>query len=176
MMEVLFFDRARNNDDDLRSLLRLKSEPLDVYWSGYVREPDMSKFKMWFEEQMGRLDREIWLVKGASNIKDPLGYLYLTYMQADEKRIGHISHGVAENSAGKGVGTAIVNFAVNLFINGYLKIDGLEAWIVAENVASIKTFEKNRFVKSPNHRKEFYKSMGTEVVLDSYFYNHFTRV
>jgi RimJ/RimL family protein N-acetyltransferase len=167
MSEGLFFERLSGSDADFEPLYKLKCEPHDVYWSGYTTSPDKMKFRAWFEEQLKRDDRDIYLVRKALRSGDILGYLYITY-PPEEQQIGLISHGVTAGSIGKGIGSSIVNFAVNLFINGFLKAEEIQAWIVETNIASIKTFTKNGFVKTTRSRKEFYRSMDKEVMLENY--------
>ena len=73
---------------------------------------------------------------------------------------------------GKGIGTSIVHFVVNAFADNVLPADQLQAWIVRENLSSVRTFTKNGFLRSQVEKTQFYASMNREVVLENYFLNH----
>ncbi|HXB91070.1 MAG TPA: GNAT family N-acetyltransferase [Puia sp.] len=167
MTPGLLFERIRDKEEDREDLFNLKSEPNDIYWSGYTSAPDRSAFKDWFGGQLQREDRTIWLVKTPD--ARTIGYLYLTCSSEDTNRIGYISHGVTEKEKGKGIGSSIVRFVVDGFTNNILPADQLQAWIVKENLSSVKTFLKNGFVRSSLEKTQFYASMNREVVLENYF-------
>ena|SRR5579871_3955350 len=170
MSQGCIFERIKDADEDLNSLYELRSGSADIYWSGYVSRPDPAAFKTWFDEQLPRTDRNIWLVREIGNPAAAVGYLYVTYSMEDKKKIAFISHGVAGNSTGKGIGSTIVNFVVNMAVNGCIETDELQAWVVRENIASAKTFIRNGFVKSSRQKEEFYKSMDKRVTMDNYFF------
>ncbi len=135
---LLQFDIIKNSESDLQSLYQMKSEGNDIYWSGYTQAPEPAKFTEWYNDQLQRTDRKIWLVRDIMNPEETVGYLYLTF----ENESVYLSHGVKQTSGGGGVGTHIINFATNICINFHPDLK-LESWILETNVASIKTFEKN---------------------------------
>jgi len=167
---LFLFERIKNNEEDLASLFKLKSEPNDIYWSGYTSHPNILDFENWYQEQLVRSDRKIWLVKSSENPFEVMGYLYLTFVKEPDKIIGLVSHGVEKKLAGRGLGTAIVNFVVNIFINGFIPANEIHSWVTQENIASARTFTKNGFIKSGLSKEEFYKSMNKSVKLENYFF------
>jgi GNAT superfamily N-acetyltransferase len=159
----LNFKRIDRVNTDLEYLLFLKSDQQDIYWSGYTSPPIREYFVSWYETQLERNDREIWLV--FSLIEEAVGYLYITL---DKKnRIITLSHGVASAYNGQGIGSQIIQFAVkrcSIIYPNYI----LNAWIAQENIASAKTFLKNQFQKNNLQTKIYYKSFGREVILENY--------
>lgn len=167
---VLLFNKIRNNDDDYRALLRLKSEAHDIYWSGYQTPPDPVKFQHWFIQQFHRTDRIIFLAYPISTQeKSALAYLYITKI-FDEHKLSMIelSHGVCQFYTGQGIGTQLINFAVNYLYTTLDNVSLITAWIREEHIASIKTFENNGFIKTGLIQSKIYPGLETPVQLCQY--------
>jgi RimJ/RimL family protein N-acetyltransferase len=162
---LLCFEEIRPLLIDQENLWKLKSELHDVYWSGYMTAPDPEVFRNWYAEQLKRKDRKILLAKSMRDKTIIVGYLYLTI----EQNTVLLSHGVSRAYEGQGVGTKIINFATNFCLNTYKEYT-IEAWIVEDNIASIKTFLKNGFVATPKTIVKHYASMGKDVLLKNYSY------
>jgi len=141
----------------------MKSESNDIYWSGYSKAPVFENFSNWYNAQLLRNDRRIWIVRQICEPYLPVGYLYITY----ENNVLKLSHGVVSSFRGLGVSLKIINFATNFCLTNYSKCE-LEAWIVENNLASIKSFLKNNFIETGMLKKKFYESFNSIVILINY--------
>ena len=160
---LIKFDLIRADSDCFRDLYFLKSQEHDVFWSGYLNKPDEDDFKVWYDCQLKRNDRLIFLARNISNKTELLGYLYINLF---EKHI-ELSHGVNSDKQGLGVGTCIINFATNFCLSTKNNLV-VEAWIIEANVPSIRTFEKNGFRFTGRLKKSFQSSFEKEVILKNY--------
>ncbi|MES2681196.1 MAG: GNAT family N-acetyltransferase [Bacteroidota bacterium] len=160
------FDIIRDNEADLERLFEMKSQNSDVYWSGYTTAPDKKKFAEWYNEQLKRSDRKIWLVREMQNSEITVGYLYLTF----ENQSVYLSHGVKEEYAGKSIGSAIINYATNICLTFYPEYN-IESWIIEPNVASVNTFLKNSFRKTELVKETFYASFQKNLVMHNYSFH-----
>lgn len=154
---LLKFDLIRDNDTDIKCLYQMKSESNDIYWSGYTQAPDPALFHSWYKKQLVRQDRKIWIVRNIMSPYEVVGYLYLTF----ESEIVNLSHGVTGIYSGKGIGSIIINYAVNI-CSSFYPVYSIEAWVQEDNVASVKTFLKNNFFQTQKSRKQYYESMKKE--------------
>lgn len=160
---LLRFDTIKDNETDLANLFEMKSQKSDVYWSGYTAAPDREKFKVWYQDQLKRTDRRIWLVRDIQANNCSVGYLYLTF----ENNSAYISHGVKEEFAGKSIGSGIINYATNICLSFYPDY-AIESWIVEPNVASVQTFLKNNFYKTGLEKETFYASFQQTLKMYNY--------
>ena len=166
----LLFEKILDNTGDLESLYNLKCEANDIYWSGYKQKPNREQFANWYQLQLKRNDRDIYLIKNIAKPIEIIGYLYLTYENEENLTKVFVSHGISEQFKGNGFGSQAVNFVTNLFVNGFLKADQIQAWIASINYASIKTFLKNGFVKTDLKKQVFYDSLNQNITLENYTY------
>lgn len=136
----------RDIEADRVALLALKSEPQDVFWAGYTTGPDPTQFTHWYNQQLLRSDRKVWLARLIDDTEKIVGYLYITSLIEGDEKIALLSHGISEAYSGKGFGTQLVTFGVNYWLNNLAEeISAISAWILRNNEASIRTFQKNGF-------------------------------
>ncbi len=166
-MEIICRPLSNSSEDFLR-IYKLKSLANDIYWSGYINPPDKINFANWFNIQLTRTDRKIWLSFDYCSPEKCLGYCYLTFESERNCKIGIISIGVDSRFKGNGIGSAMVNFLVNYTCGDYSSADVLRAWIVNDNYPSINCFLKNGFIKTSRTKELFYESFGKTVMLDCY--------
>jgi RimJ/RimL family protein N-acetyltransferase len=168
---LFLFERIKDTKQDLKNLFDLKSESNDVYWSGYTAPPEKLVFADWFKKQLDRDDRMIWLVREMNDSQSAIGYLYITFEKFQFKKIAQIGYGATEKLKGMGIGSAIVNFSVNVFINDFIKADEIHAWVLKENIASAKSLYKNKFKKLEETQDQFFSSMERNVLLEKFVFS-----
>ena len=78
---------------------KLKSEPNNIYWSGFDSAPNYEEFKIHFDKELCRDDRSIILIYFNVMIA---GYLYIDYCEL-EKEVS-IGYGVLKEFSGRGLG------------------------------------------------------------------------
>jgi RimJ/RimL family protein N-acetyltransferase len=163
---LTFFKELSNSEEDFINLHQLKSLKKDIFWSGYEEAPNKSKLLEWYNEQLVRTDRKIWLAFDCINPSSCVGYFYLTF----EDNVAIASIGVNEGFNGKGIGSHMVNFMINILSNKFLSVEVLRAWIVEENAASIKVFLKNGFKRMLESKEVYYKSFDKTLKLICFDY------
>jgi RimJ/RimL family protein N-acetyltransferase len=160
----LQYKQIQDTIADREALYALRNEPRDLYWSGYIQAHSIESFTAWYKQQLQRKDRVIWLISYMDNTV--LGYLYLNKLQEEQITIAELSIGISEHHKGKGLGTLAINFLVDYCKNIGIKV--IRAWIVEENIASIKSFIKSGFSPTTITKKVYYESFGKELILRQY--------
>tara|TARA_R110002050_G_scaffold109799_1_gene221300 strand:- start:16417 stop:16902 length:486 start_codon:yes stop_codon:yes gene_type:complete len=134
----LLLKEAKISDFDTYYLIR--SEPTNLFWTGYKEPPNYQNFSIWYKERLRDNSRKLFLLYegkhcvGSLNIDFYDGYAFIGYS-------------VRENYEGKGFGTFIVKNAIT-FISERTNINSIKAWINFQNIGSIKVVEKNGFKRT----------------------------
>ena len=127
------------NSELFEDFFKLKSDPVNIAWTGFEEPPNKEKLYIWFERQINNPKRDIFLFYD-NNVC--VGYSYIDYIS--EFTIEE-SVGVYSEFSGKGFASEITKFEVDLAIEkGMREID---SWISESNVASIKRLLKFGFEK-----------------------------
>lgn len=124
--------------EDAAAFFRLRCDVENIIWSGHAAPPDWSNLASWFEAQIESSSRRIYVAEQGDEV---VGYAYLDGIGD----LREVSIGVASNYASRGIGRRFLDKLVTHVV----KSEGakfIEAWIVPENVASIKAFEAAGFV------------------------------
>ena len=58
----LYYKKAINCESDFEDLYRIKCDPENIKWGGFTCPPDRNNFKIWYQQNVNRLDRSIYLV------------------------------------------------------------------------------------------------------------------
>ena len=139
-METKNCDIRKVSLDDYEDYYQIRSEPNNLFWTGYHQAPDFVKFKQWFINRIADSNKDLYLLfcnqicAGSLNIDVYDSYAYIGYS-------------VKEAYAGKGLGTYVVKNAVEILKNTP-NMKEVKAWINFRNIASVKVVEKNNFRKT----------------------------
>ncbi len=165
----LHYQKIQNTPTDLAAFYVLRNEPRDLYWSGYTTPHTIESFTAWYQQQLQKTDRTIWLLRSIVDTTQTVGYLYLNTEQEANQTIGVLSVGISEQYKGQGLAAQAINFLVNHAKQ--IGIETLQAWIAQENMASAQSFLKNGFQPTTQTKKLYYESFGKELILLQYIFN-----
>lgn len=136
--DSLCFKKATLKDYD--SYYSIRSEKLNLFWTGYEKAPDYTNFSKWFTNRINEDNRDLYLLFENDNCIGSLNMdFYNDYV--------FIGYSVKEQSAGKGIGTYLVKNAIALAMSSP-KIKSIKAWINFQNIGSIRVVQKNGFIKN----------------------------
>lgn len=96
--------------------------------------------EMWFYRMMNDPSRIQYLMMSADK---PVGQIRIDISD----NVGLISYSIAPNERGKGYGKQIIELAKNMIREEHPVILELRAKVKADNMASIRCFEENGFIK-----------------------------
>ena len=131
MINMCTLELAMSSDFD--DYLCLKSEPSNIYWSGFSSAPEREKLKQHFLAALNNKTRDVYLLKESEKV---IGYLYIDYLL--EGNTAELAYGISEFQAGRGLAKLMIGFALEKIPSD---IDIQIAWIAESNIPSIKTIE-----------------------------------
>ncbi|MFM2615352.1 GNAT family N-acetyltransferase [Vibrio campbellii] len=122
------------------SFFRLRSQPKNIYWSGFSEAPIKEKLEHHFFAAIESSSREFYLLceKG-----EAIGYLYIDY-NSDTDEV-EIAYGISSEKSGRGLAKFMIK--EGLSATKY-KVDKVIAWIATSNIPSIKSVESLGFIKT----------------------------
>ena len=123
----------------------LKSDPVNIRWSGHIQAPDFEKLKSWYLGRLEDAGRKIFLFYDGERI---LGYLYLDWIA--EGNIAEIAYGTHSSVSGQGWGKKIVNFAIGNVEKYFPGTREVIAWIAEDNMGSIRCVLASGMQKMPD--------------------------
>lgn len=130
----------------------IRCEDKNLFWTGYSNPPNYMKFREWYQQRLNDTNRHIYLIY---NEEESLGSLHIDFYE----NYAAIGYSVKKTHEGKGIGTKLVNEAINLVKNEKERRSDLKyikAWINQSNIASIKIVKKNKFnIVNKEIRKRF---------------------
>lgn len=149
-MEELTFKLATFEDYD--DFYYIKCDPENVIWSGFPSVPDYDRMKEWFQQQLEGKKRTIYLSQWNGRVS---GFFYLDNiaLRGTDTTAQEISYGVLSEFTGKGIGTAIVQKAIQI-----CNTSQIVAWVSEKNRASERCFEKNGFEKQQKRELRYMTS------------------
>lgn len=127
------FSLSLANAEDFESFLRLKSEPLNIYWSGFSAAPTPSNLRKHFIKSIDSSSRDIYLLRDGSDV---LGYLYADKRELEDEI--EVAYGISELHSGLGLAKVMISMFMQQIAPHSAVI---VAWIAERNVASIKTVQ-----------------------------------
>jgi RimJ/RimL family protein N-acetyltransferase len=127
---------------------QIRSEPSNLYWTGYDKPPDYQKFYTWYKDRINDNNRHIYLMFKCDQC---VGSLNIDY----QNNSAAIGYNILEKFEGKGLGTLLVNEAIKKITKQAKEKPGfyIYAYIHPQNKGSIKVIKKNNFEKT----NELYK-------------------
>lgn len=152
--------------NDFESFHFLRCDKENIYWTGYKNKPKRQELEKWFTQQLGREDRIIFLANNKFN-DEVIGYLYLDIV-AQKNDIIDIGYGVHSKYKSQGIGTKIIDFAIDYTKNNLRFISQMDAWILETNISSIKVILKNCFLKTDLTKSIFLESTNKKEVMRKY--------
>ncbi len=148
---------AHDNDFDL--FYKIKSEDVNIYWTGYLNKPVYEKLKVtfinWIANSNRAESRKVYIVLFG---KERVGYLYMDPCQQDEVEL---SIAVLSEFAGRQIGQNAYAEAINI-----LRKQGARcafAYVREDNHRAEKILLANGFVKELNYRTAFIQSLNREI-------------
>lgn len=153
---------------DFEDFYFLKCDEENIYWSGHKNKPDKYKLKTWFEQQLERKDRIIFIANNKIN-NDVIGYLYIDIV-GENNNIMETGHGVYSKYKAKGIGTQIINFALNYTKENLEFVDEVNGWILENNIGSIKNVIKNGYIKTNEIKTVSIESTNKNEIMRKYVY------
>ncbi len=157
---------ARCTEDDFSAYFALRCEQHNIYWTGHKNAPDRDDLYHWYVDQLKRNDRIMFIARDRKT-NNQAGYLYVD-LQELPPQIAEISHGVAKAYMGLGIGTQLVAFVIESVLDCYPHVREIIAWVAHDNLASVKTFEKNGFVATNYTKNMWFALAGEEKVMLKY--------
>ncbi len=153
--DCVFEEANLSNYDDYYAI---RSEPTNIFWTGYSAAPDYEKFKQWYIERINDKEKFLYLVYH-NNVC--IGSLNID-IYSDHVMIGY---SVKEEFQGKGYATCIVKKAKEIIFKNW-KGKPIKAWVSSKNIASIKVLEKNGFRRTET--TEYRKRFGQDILFYLY--------
>lgn len=151
--EMIIFRLAKNEDFDF--YYNLKCEESAIYWGGFEKAPDRENFHNHFNKIVtGNYDERQLLFALDSNFL--VGFLQLTRNTDSEYEI---SYGVSEHYRGHGYGYAILEYAKKIIVQMERKVS-LIGYVRYDNIASIKCFQYNGFLRCDEFDERFFPIDG----------------
>lgn len=147
----------------------LRCDEENIYWTGHREKPDRDKLYSWYLEQLKRTDRIMFLVK-ADSLDEPVGYLYLDIINNNEENVVEVGYGVNSGYKGRGIGTQIIKFAIDYTTDRLKYIVKISAWILKDNIGSIKCVLKNGYVETDERKKVFISKTNDLKIMKRYIY------
>jgi L-amino acid N-acyltransferase YncA len=126
--------------EDFDTLLALKSEQSNIYWSGFDSAPDTEDFRRWFTTLPNT--RTVYLAEVGGRAA---GYLYLDVAEKMDAP-AEIAIGVGEKYRGARLATWMLEEIARQFGTDGSGCD-LVAWIFLDNEPSINAFERAGFIR-----------------------------
>ena len=165
----IYFKKCKK--EDFKSYYLLKCDKENIIWTGHKNKPNKNKLILWFNKQLKRTDRIIFLGKSKEYSNEALGYLYIDIIEQDSyEKIVDVGYGVNSKYTKRGIGTNIIKFAIDYVTNNLPFVDTITAWVAYNNIGSIKVFLKNKFIKTKEIKKEFFEGFNKEVLMEKYIY------
>ena len=145
---------------------KLKSEPNNIFWSGFDSAPNYEEFKIHFEKELTRDDRTIIFLYFNKAIA---GYLYIDF--CDVKKEVSTGHGVLKDFSGKGLGRKLIKYAVDFSTEKLTQADKLIGWIAEDNIGSIKNVLSNGYEKSLEIDMRVFSQREVPVKFEKYIFD-----
>ncbi len=161
-MEVCDFIVA--DIDKFDDFYKLKSEPNNIFWSGFDSPPNYAAFKEHYKNELDREDRTIIFLYIEGDIA---GYVAIDFCK--KNKTTETAHGVLSSFAGKGLGKILINYAVAYSKKYLTDAEYIIGWIAENNFGSIKNFLSNGYTKSEEFEYRKFLQENNEVKFDKYY-------
>lgn len=149
--------------DNFDDFYKLKSEPNNVFWSGFDSPPSYEAFKEHYKKELAREDRTIIFLYLEDCIA---GYIAIDFCK--KSKVTETAHGVLSSFAGKGLGKKLIGYAVEYSKNNITDADYIIGWIAEDNVGSIKNVLSNGYTKTKEFEYRIFLQKTSKVRFDKY--------
>lgn len=154
-------------EQDYYGYYLLRCDENNIRWTGHSKAPNKAKLEKWFNDQLKSRKRHIYIVKNEE--KQAIGYLYID-LSGEICEVAEISYGVLKAMTGRGVGSFIVNGAINCIKEQFKSVKKIIAWIAVENIPSINIIIKYGFKKSSEKKSIYFKEFEKNIEMNSYVF------
>ena len=157
--------------EDFINYYLLKCDKENIIWTGHKNKPNKNKLKLWFNKQLKRADRIIFLLKSKEHSNEAFGYLYIDIVEENSyKKIVEVGYGVNSKYKKKGIGMNIIKFTIDYVTINLPFVDTITAWVAYNDIGSIKVFLKNEFIKTKEIKIYFFEGFNKEILMEKYIY------
>lgn len=128
--------------DDYDSYFKIKSDPLNVMWSGFSAKPDYDALKKRFRQFFDDPKQCLLLFENKDEI---IGYVNFFYT-VDGKNI-ETSHGALSDHKVKSLGSKMLKMVIQYLETNekYIGIQSIVGWVAENNIASLQNVLKNGY-------------------------------
>lgn len=142
---------------------KLKSEPNNIFWSGFDSAPNYESFKEHYKKELERKDRTIVFLYSDDEIA---GYIAIDYLPKTNEV--ETAHGVLSSFGGRGLGRMLIEFAVAFAKEKLPEADYIIGWIADDNIGSIKNVLANGYNKTDEFEYRDFKLKEEKVKFHKY--------
>lgn len=160
-MENLQYKLAELTDFD--DFYKLKSEPGNIFWSGFSDKPDYEGFKSHYQKELERDDRTIVFLYVNNEIA---GYVAISFDSVNKTT--ETAHGVLSNFGGRGLGKKLIKYAVEYSIQKIPQANNIIGWIAEDNFGSIKNVLGNDYTMTDEFEFRSFQQIENEVKFNKY--------
>lgn len=142
---------------------KLKSEPGNIFWSGFSNQPDYEGFKSHYQKELECEDRRIVFLYIDNEIA---GYVAITFDNVNKTT--ETAHGVLSSFGGRGLGKRLIKYAVEYSIEKIPQADNIIGWIAEDNFGSIKNVLSNDYTKTDEFEFRRFQQLENKVKFNKY--------
>lgn len=143
---------------------QIKSEDINIYWSGHTDKPDYGNLKKWYFNQLENKNRIFFCI---NYLENDIGYLY--YDIDENLKTIELSYAVLSEYAGLGITSKAVNDAIKYSESHKYQNYEIFLYIEKENYSSQKVAKKNGFYKVEKTITKII-SDGRKMLMEKYVY------
>jgi ribosomal-protein-alanine N-acetyltransferase len=148
---------------DFEDFYMLKSEPNNIFWSGFTDAPDKEGFKSHYQKELERDDRTIIFLYINNEIA---GYVAISFDNINKTT--ETAHGVVSNFGGRGLGKKLIKYAVEYSIEKIPQANNIIGWIAEDNVGSIKNVLGNGYAMTDEFEFRSFQQLESKIKFNKY--------
>lgn len=148
---------------DFEDFYKLKSEPGNIFWSGFTEAPDYDGFKDLYKQWLTREDRTIIFLYINDDIA---GYVTISFCDVDNTV--ETAHGVLKDFSGRGLGKELIRYAVDYAQLEIPEADNIIGWIAESNIGSIKNVLVNGYTTTEEFEFRTFQQVEYKVRFNKY--------